>query len=145
MISTSLTSAELQHPVVLEIVSRLPGDERRGLLARFDDVGDAIVVDAATSYTGSAWATTCSRNRGTEIAGGAQIDPVADDELLELHLHARHVEEAHAAIGFELDQEVDVAVGREVVAQRTAEHREATNAVAAAEQRRWTHDRHRVG
>ena len=36
-------------------------------------------------------------------------------------------------IGFELDEEVDVAVGREVVAQRAAEHREATNAVAAAE------------
>jgi hypothetical protein len=39
----------------------------------------------------------------------------------------------HAAIGFEVDQEVDVAVGREVVAQRAAEHREATNAVPAAE------------
>ena len=30
-------------------------------------------------------------------------------------------------IGLELDEEVDVAVGGEVVAERTAEHREPTN------------------
>ena len=58
---------------------------------------------------------------------------MADDELLELLLHARHVEQADATIGFELDEEVDVAVGGEVVAERAAEHREATNTVAAAE------------
>ena len=91
--------------------------------------------DAACSHASTMWATRSS-SRGevvyrlgvgedlvaesrAENSGGAQIEPVTDDQLLELHLHARHVEEADAAFGFELDQEVDVAVGREVVAQRT--------------------------
>src|SRR5439155_5893113 len=101
--------------------------------------------DAACSHASTMWAMRSS-SRGdvihrlgvsddflaeprTEITGGAQIDPMADDDLLELQLHTRHVEKADAATGFEFDQEVDVAVGREIVAQRAAEHREVTNAI----------------
>src|SRR4051794_32038785 len=53
---------------------------------------------------------------GAEVFGGAQLDRPAEG-VFELEFHHGEVQQAGGVFGLELDQEVDVAVGPEVVAQ----------------------------
>lgn len=66
-----------------------------------------------------------------EEARGVQVDGSAEDGG-EFVLHGEE-REAGGGAGLELDEDVDVAVGAEVIAEHGAEESEAPDAVAAAE------------
>lgn len=67
-----------------------------------------------------------------EILGRPELD-WSSESVLQLQLHLSQMQQAGCVSGMELDQEVDVAVRAEVVAEGGAEQCEASDAVAAGE------------
>ena len=67
-----------------------------------------------------------------EVLGRSELDR-SSEGVLEFELHLGQVQQAGGGSGVELDQEIDVTVRTEVVAQGRAEQCEASDAVAASE------------
>ena len=70
----------------------------------------------------------------TERPRRAEVD-VPPEERRELLPRLAELEEARSAVGLELDEDVDVAPGTEVVAENRPEERETPHPVATAEGR----------
>jgi hypothetical protein len=64
-----------------------------------------------------------------QVAGCAQVD-LATEKAAQLQLDRGDSQQAGSATGFELDKEVDVAIGMEVVSQRRSEEGESCDAMA---------------
>jgi hypothetical protein len=69
---------------------------------------------------------------GAEVLGRAELDRPAEG-FFELELHLGQVQQARRVLGPELDQEVDVAAGAEVVTQGGSVEGKAADAVGAGE------------
>jgi hypothetical protein len=69
---------------------------------------------------------------GAEVFGRAEFDRPAEG-FFELELHLGQVQQARRVLGPELDQEVDVAAGAEVVTQGGSVEGKAADAVGAGE------------
>src|SRR3954451_9319882 len=69
---------------------------------------------------------------GAEVFGRAELDRPAEG-VFELELHLCQVQQARRVLGPELDQEVDVASGAEVVTQGGSVEGKAADAVGAGE------------
>jgi len=65
---------------------------------------------------------------GTEATSGSQIDPPAE-QLRKLDLQLGHAQVSDRASRLKLDENVDVALGTEVVADNRAKQRQAPNAI----------------
>ena len=69
---------------------------------------------------------------GTEVLGCSELN-LAPKGVFEFEFHLRKVEEAGCVTGLELDEEVDVAVRSEVLAQDGAVEGDPTDAVSGCE------------